>query len=101
MDGFILNFLWFDKNIAVSLNQKVGDKVIPLTEYFFWPQQDAWEEIQSFLNSQDWILSTDSFFILNQVTEVINCWENLDKNINNELTEVRNMFPNCLFPDIN
>ena len=43
MNKFILKFLWLEKSVAVALDQKVGDKTIPLTEYFFWPQKDAWE----------------------------------------------------------
>ena len=35
MKKFILKFIWFEKYIAVSLDQKVGDKTILLTEYFF------------------------------------------------------------------
>lgn len=100
MDNFVLNFLWFNKNIAVSLNQKVGNKIIPLTEYFFWPQQDAWEEIQLFLNEENWVHSDDSFSILNQITEVINYWEHEEKT-STRLFEIRNKFPCCVFLDAN
>lgn len=100
MDNFILNFLWFNKNIAVSLNQKVGNKIIPLTEYFFWPQQDAWEEIQLFLNKENWVNADDSFSILNQITEVINYWEHEEKT-STILSEIRSKFPSCVFLDAN
>ena len=34
IEKFILKFIWLEKNIAVILDQKVGDKTITLTEYF-------------------------------------------------------------------
>jgi hypothetical protein len=30
----------------------------PLTEYYFWPKVDAWEELKKTLDSKDWISET-------------------------------------------
>lgn len=102
MENFTLKFLWLDKTIAVSLDQKVGNKTIPLTEYYFWPTSDAWEEIKVFLEGETWILPNVSFLILNQITEVFNIWGEWSKDPSNNtyLTEVKHKFPDCFFVGI-
>lgn len=101
MENFILKFLWLEKSIAVAIDQRVGDKTLPLTEYFFWPQKDAWEEIKVFLESKDWISQNDAIFLLNQVTEIINYWQ--DKNVldKKDLEKVKGKFENCKFVGYN
>lgn len=94
MKIFVLKFLWLQKSIAVSLDQKVSDGIIPLTEFFFWPQHDAWEEMKVYLESKPWISPDEAVFLLNQVTEVINEWQ--EKN-NKDLKSLRLKFPNCIF----
>lgn len=94
---FVLKFLWLEKSVAVSLDQVVNGKTTPLTEYFFWPQRDAWEEMKNFLENKDWIPQGTSILLLNQITEVINFWqdkENLDKK---DISKVREKFAKCLF----
>nr|YP_010700500.1 putative ribosomal protein PSRP-3/Ycf65 [Strombomonas costata]WCH63632.1 putative ribosomal protein PSRP-3/Ycf65 [Strombomonas costata] len=97
MDRFVLKFLWLDKAIAVALDQKIGDRTIPLTEFYFWPQKDAWEEMKLFLEKKSWVSQSDVIIILNQVTEVINYWQEKDNLPNKELNKVRAKFPNSLF----
>lgn len=97
MERFILKFLWLDKSIAVCLDQKIGGRTSPLTEYFFWPQKDAWEEMKNFLEKRPWISQNDSILILNQVTEVINCWQDKDSFSKKDFNKLREKFPNSLF----
>lgn len=98
MEGkFILKFLWLEKSIAVSLDQKVGDKTIPLTEYFFWPQKDAWEDMKIYLETEDWISQENSILLLNQITEIINYWQERDNISKSELSDIKTKFPNCIF----
>lgn len=97
MERFILKFLWLEKNIAVALDQKVGEKTIPLTEYFFWPQKDAWEEMKLYLENEKWIPQSDAIVLLNQITEVINFWQEKENSTKKELITVREKFNNALF----
>jgi 30S ribosomal protein 3 len=97
MEKFILKFLWLEKSIAVSLDQKIAERSSPLTEYFFWPQEDAWEEMKMFLEQNNWISQLESINILNQVTEVINYWQEKDSLKKKDIYAVRERFPNAKF----
>ena len=97
MDNYILKFLWLEKSIAVSLDQCVGDKTTPLTEYYFWPQRDAWEDMKNFLENKSWISQATSIALLNQITEVINFWQDKDNTNKKDMLKVKEKFPECLF----
>ena len=43
---FKLNILWLENELGVALIKYKGEK-IPLTNYFFWPQNDTWEQIRN------------------------------------------------------
>ena len=101
MENFVLKFLWLEKSIAVALDQRVGDKTLPLTEYFFWPQKDAWEEIKVFLESKPWISSNDAIYLLNQVTDIINFWQDKSVIDKKDFDKVKEKFENCQFVGFN
>ncbi len=92
-----LKFLWLQKSIAVSLDQRVGDNITPLTEFLFWPQHDAWEDMKLFLESKPWISPDEAVFLLNQITEVINEWQEKGELYNKDLSILRAKFPACVF----
>lgn len=97
MSNFVLKFLWLEKSIAVSLDQKIGDRSTPITEFFFWPQCDAWEEMKVFLENKPWINQNDSVMLLNQVTEVINFWQEKNDVQKKDISNLKEKFPNVLF----
>lgn len=99
MSSFRLKFLWFgSKGIAVSLDQVFSDlSVLPITQFFFWPRSDAWDDMRLCLKSKSWVSSNDLVLILNQLTEVINFWqEKNDLNVES-LEELKIRFPNAEF----
>ncbi|PRW33920.1 putative chloroplast RF65 [Chlorella sorokiniana] len=92
---FSLNFLWLDKNIAVAVDQVFAQgQRSPVTEYFFWPRKDAWEELKASLDTRSWIGEREKVLLLNQCTEVINYWQDENKH---SLEEARKAFPNAKF----
>lgn len=91
---YSLSFLWLDKNVAVAADQVFGSQRAPMTEYFFWPKKDAWEELKASLETRPWISERDRVLMLNQTTEVINYWQDDTKH---SLEEARGKFPECKF----
>jgi 30S ribosomal protein 3 len=93
---FKLRFLWLPKNVAVGVDQVfAGSFASPLTEFFFWPRKDAWEELKSVLEAKTWISERDSVLLLNRTTEVINYWQ--EEGEKHSVEEARQMFPDCEF----
>jgi len=96
MEKFVLQFMWFEKYLGICLVKRIGSKTVPLTEYFFWPRTDAWEQLRVFLSDKNWITKKDSVLLLNLLTDVINYWQD-DVNNRNDLLGVRARFPFCYF----
>lgn len=98
MSKFVLKFLWLEKSIGFSLDQIVNGKSFPETEYFFWPRSDAWEELRVCIQNKQWISRSDAITILNQVTDVVNFWqEKTESDRKKDLHIAKVHFPSCLF----
>jgi len=92
-----LSFVWTERNIAVAVDQVYSrGQVSPLTEFFFWPRKDAWEELRLALEARPWISERDKVILLNRTTEVINFWQQ-DSETKPTLEEVKAEFPDCAF----
>lgn len=92
---YSLNFLWLDKNLAVSVDQVFGrGHRSPITEYFFWPREDAWERLKTALEEKDWIGHQEKVELLNTCTEVINYWQDGERP---SVQDAIARYPNCSF----
>lgn len=92
---FLLKALFLDRDIAISVNQVVGKGTSPLTSYFFWPRNDAWEQLKVELESKSWISDEEIVELLNTATNLINYWQDGGRNRSIKVAQER--FPNVLF----
>ena len=97
MKRFSLKVLWLENSIAFSLDQVSKDKFIPLTEFYFWPQKDAWELIKNYIEDLNWVSQEEAIVLLNQITEVINYWQNRADSGIVSVNTARLLFPNVSF----
>lgn len=70
-----LQVLWLEASLGLAINQRVKNKVFPVTPYYFWPINKAWEQIKLELDSKLWIPEEERIKVLNLVTDTINCWQ--------------------------
>lgn len=95
MKRFTLRIIWLQYSIGLAIDHIVENGYSPLSSYFFWPRNDAWTQIKKELESKPWIYDNDKIELLNQVTLVINYWqENKSKQ---SISEAQKKFPELIF----
>jgi 30S ribosomal protein 3 len=97
MQKFVWKVLCLENKIAISMEQKLIEKNIPITEYFFWPQSDAWEELRIILESKKWISFSDRVYMLNILTDLLNFWDERGSFDQKSFSFLTEKFPNVIF----
>ena len=73
---FKLNILWLENELGIAIDQIQAGEQIPLTDYFFWPKSDTWDQIRQELETKPWILTKEKAQLLNATATIMNQWQN-------------------------
>ena len=73
---FKLNILWLENELGIAIDQIQAGEQIPLTDYFFWPKSDIWDQIRQELETKPWILTKEKAQLLNATATIMNEWQN-------------------------
>ena len=95
MGKIVLRVLWLEKTIGIALDESTGKSSYPMTEYFFWPRKDAWDELKSRFDSYSWVDQEEAVELLNKITELIQLWQEEDKKVS--FTKYQEKYPECIF----
>lgn len=96
LPSYILNVIWLDKAIGVAVDQHLASaEKGPVTEYFMWPANDAWDQLREALEAMPWMSEVERITLLNDSTEVINFWQ--DEEAKHTIEEAREKFPHITF----
>jgi len=83
-EHYLFKILWSKTCIGIGINQIYQkDYNLPLTTFYFWPQEDGWKLLKEELDSKPWMAKTKKQEILNGYTLIVNYWlSNIHKNVN-------------------
>ena len=79
-----LKILWAKNFLGLSIDQVSKSHTLPITNYYFWPKTEAWEQLKIELGFKPWVEEKEKVKILNLAAEVMNFWR---ANRNTETTE--------------
>jgi 30S ribosomal protein 3 len=94
-----LKVLWLKNVLGLALDQKVIKQSYPLTQYYFWPRTEAWDQLKLELDSKPWLSEKEKISTLNLATDIISHWRT---NRNTDAVQkVANNFSEAVFVDLN
>lgn len=70
-----LKVVWAKKFLGLAVDQENGACTFPLTNYYFWPKTQAWEQLKiELISNKTWLKEPDQSKTLNLASEIINYW---------------------------
>lgn len=92
---FVLTILCSPDSLGIAVDQLVVGIKIPITQYFFWPFEGAWESLNGELQSLALIADVERTQLLKKSADVINYWQ--EKPETKTVEELRLRFPDVCF----
>ena len=94
-----LKVLWLKNVLGLAIDQTVIKQSYPLTQYYFWPRTEAWDQLKLELDSKPWLSEKEKISTLNLATDIISHWRT---NRNTDAVQkVANNFSEAVFVDLN
>lgn len=94
-----LKVLWAKNFLGLSIDRVNNSYVNPVTNYYFWPKTEAWEQLKLELDFKPWIYDKEQQNLLNSAAEVMNFWQH-ERN-SAKLQDAKKAFRNINFIKIN
>lgn len=94
-----LKVLWAKNFLGLSIDRVNNSYVNPVTNYYFWPKTEAWEQLKLELDFKPWIYDKEQQNLLNSAAEVMNFWQH-ERN-SATLQDAKKAFRNINFININ
>ena len=92
MQNLKLQVLWLNSSLGLAVNHETTERIIPLTPYYFWPINDAWEQIRFELDLRLWIPKEERIKLLNLAVNVMNEWQRDQIDLkNNKITRKKSI----------
>ena len=94
-----LKVLWLKNILGLAVDHSVSKQSYPLTQYYFWPRTEAWDQLKLELDSKPWLPEKEKINTLNLATDIISHWRT---NRNTDpVQKVANNFTAAVFVDLN
>tara|TARA_B100000475_G_C14919880_1_gene282744 strand:+ start:456 stop:770 length:315 start_codon:yes stop_codon:yes gene_type:complete len=90
--------LWLKNVLGLSIDHIVAKQAYPLTQYYFWPRTEAWDQLKLELDSKPWLSEKEKIIILNLTTDIITHWRNYRNT--EEVEDTAKKFSAAVFVDL-
>ena len=94
-----LKVLWLKNILGLSIDQILVDRAYPVTQYYFWPKTEAWDQLKLELDSRPWLSEKDKIVVLNLTTDIVNYWHTSRKV--EKLDSIKQKFTTVDFVEVN
>jgi len=93
-----LNVLWLKDILGLSIDIVVGKQTYQVTQYYFWPRTEAWDQLKLELDSKPWLPEKEKIFILNMATDIITYWRS--NRSNDVIQDFKKKFSEATFVEL-